>query len=461
MNKTPEAADGGLLSDLLEKVTAGKRKRSDGDETIDESQVAPPGNMQVVSKDRQWTEAERLQRGIQEPLLRTHSPGQLSFVQLCNDLNMSPPKTWDGHLLDEPHVLHRIAQDGFGKQYTMDTETKKFLLFLYGSEFKRNDPQSARIEAIAKILTPSNVPNVRGPYERLQRIVHIDSDSDVHHLGGNVKAYCREWQEIVRSWGNLPRALTVFNCAQITIVHRRQLASNCFLQAAAAAHKYLVQMGSGEDKGMLDLAKYVRNQFNSDDLEKYLLTDLGGDTRHFFLLLADLKPSQVIHLKSENIEADLLVDVTEPSPETGNLTACWKRLVEFGPAVVTHFLVAEDFRRFKQRPAGSFVLPRFSEPVTKTMEGDRHAMLLVGMHFCCIDRKWHLLLQNWWDDMQFLDVTAEYFHSTGAQLIFCTKRLTSYLPNIPTLASAYAETSIDGADVPHVGNLDVKVCQNH
>jgi hypothetical protein len=82
----------------------------------------------------------------------------------------------------------------------------------------------------------------------------------------------------------------------------------------AAGHKYLVQMGSGEDKGMLDLAKYVRNRFKSVDLEKYLLTDLGGDTRHFFTLLADLKPSQVTDVESRHIEADLLIDVTEPSP---------------------------------------------------------------------------------------------------------------------------------------------------
>jgi hypothetical protein len=58
--------------------------------------------------------------------------------------------------------------------------------------------------------------------------------------------------------------------------------------------------------------------------------------------------------------------------------------------------------------------------------------------------------------MQFVDVTAEYLHSTGSELIFCRKSLENHLPHTPTLASAYAETSVDGADVTRVGNLDAK-----
>jgi hypothetical protein len=53
-------------------------------------------------------------------------------------------------------------------------------------------------------------------------------------------------------------------------------------------------------------------------------------------------------------------------------------------------------------------------------------------------------------------VTAEYLHSTGAELIFCKKSLENHPPHTPTLASKYAETSVDGADVFRVGNLDVK-----
>jgi hypothetical protein len=448
MYKTPETADGGLLNDILVKVmiTSGKRKRAD------EKGAAGDGQETEKSGNVRWTQEEREMRGIQQP----QSLGQSSFLKLCKELNISPVKTCDGLLPEVDEVLLRIKKDGFSEQYASDAEAKKFLAFLYGREFKRDDPESARIKAINQLITPSSDPNAHGPYERLQRIIQVDSDNDLHDLGGNVESYCREWGNIVRIWGNSAHAITIFNCAKVTIVHRRQLASNCFLQAAAAGHKYLVQKGSGEDKGMLDLAKYVRNKFDSLDLEKYLLTDLGGDTLHFFTLLADLKHSEVIRVLSKNIQADLLVDVTEPSLEKGKVPACWKRLVDFGPAVVTKFFIAEDFRGYKQPSDDNFVLPQFSEPVTPTLDGGRHAMLLVGMRYSSDDMKWHLLLQNWWDHMQFVDVTAEYLHSTGAELIFCKKSLENHPPHTPTLASKYAETSVDGADVFRVGNLDVK-----
>jgi hypothetical protein len=227
MYKTPETADGGLLSDIpLENVIPGKRKRADeegaADEKKDEPKEAPSGN--VVSNLRRYTQAERETRGIQQ---LQSSTGQLSFLELCKELNISP-FTCDGLLPEEGEVLHCITQDGFSEQYESDAEAKKLLVFLYGHEFKRNGPQSARIEAIAKILTPSSDPNVRGPYERLQRTVQVDSDNDLHDLGGNVKSYCSEWQEMVRIWGSSvwgssAHAMTIFNCAPITIVHRRQL----------------------------------------------------------------------------------------------------------------------------------------------------------------------------------------------------------------------------------------------
>jgi hypothetical protein len=58
--------------------------------------------------------------------------------------------------------------------------------------------------------------------------------------------------------------------------------------------------------------------------------------------------------------------------------------------------------------------------------------------------------------VQFLDVTAEYFHSTGAELIFCTKAVNDLPPKMPKMMSSYAETSIDGADVTRIGNFEAK-----
>lgn len=84
--------------------------------------------------------------------------------------------------------------------------------------------------------------------------------------------------------------MTVFNSRDgvqqdSKIVHRRHqlVASNFFLQGAAVGYNYLIQMGSGEDQGTLDLANYVRNKLNSKDLEKYVLAHRFGRELPAFL----------------------------------------------------------------------------------------------------------------------------------------------------------------------------------
>lgn len=48
---------------------------------------------------------------------------------------MSPPKTQNGDILEEPIVLERIRNDGFTAEMNSSTEKKKLLYFLYGREY--------------------------------------------------------------------------------------------------------------------------------------------------------------------------------------------------------------------------------------------------------------------------------------------------------------------------------------
>lgn len=46
-----------------------------------------------------------------------------------------------------------------------------------------------------------------------------------------------------------------------------------------------------------------------------------------------------------------------------------------------------------------------------------HSMVLIGGRIDDNDRTW-LLLQNWWDDMQFIEVSVDYFKACKGELSF-------------------------------------------
>jgi hypothetical protein len=67
-----------------------------------------------------------------------------------------------------------------------------------------------------------------------------------------------------------------------------------------------------------------------------------------------------------------------------------------------------------------------------------HAMVLVGMRR--VDHKWRLLLQNWGYEMQFVEVSAEYFGSSGASLVWLREKQAKIPDKVPILCSVHAET---------------------
>jgi hypothetical protein len=71
-----------------------------------------------------------------------------------------------------------------------------------------------------------------------------------------------------------------------------------------------------------------------------------------------------------------------------------------------------------------------------------HGMVLVGIRH--VINEWCLLLQKWWNDMQFVEVSTEYFISSGATLVWAVKKQTKIPDTVPILRSVYAETFMEG-----------------
>jgi len=83
-------------------------------------------------------------------------------------------------------------------------------------------------------------------------------------------------------------SVNVFNVHGIEIAFRLQRSKTCFMQAPAALQCYMLQIGTREFKGMVNISKYVRTQFGSEELSKYLLEDNGGDS---FTMMKNLLPT--------------------------------------------------------------------------------------------------------------------------------------------------------------------------
>ena len=59
----------------------------------------------------------------------------------------------------------------------------------------------------------------------------------------------------------------------------------------------------------------------------------------------------------------------------------------------------------------------YDKKETKKDKEETHAMILIGTRLDERKNRW-LLLQNWWSDMELVEVSAEYFFNSHAELVF-------------------------------------------
>ncbi|GKZ00819.1 hypothetical protein MPSEU_001033600 [Mayamaea pseudoterrestris] len=157
------------------------------------------------------------------------------------------------------------------------------------------------------------------------------------------------------------------------------------------------------------------------------------------ILKHNLKVKKLLSWDSEDIRTDLIDNFTITYPEI------WSCLQACGPALVSHFAVDTNFyeSRLPQNRSDR-CLPHFSGSYNKDKHEGYHSMVLVAIKRG--ETEWTLILQNWWVEMQFLEVTAEYFVSAGAELIWVVKSQTEMPIKYPLTKAILADTQIDGCD---------------
>jgi hypothetical protein len=147
-----------------------------------------------------------------------------------------------------------------------------------------------------------------------------------------------------------------------------------------------------EDARISDLSRFVRNLYDAKHLYDYIVED-EGDTFHAVL----------------NKLLDGAYDVPE---EFGHMkfAAYVSKLNNYGPAIIKMF-VGDDFKRKNQYTYEG------QPPQCADDDKEGHAMLLVGVmkvgddDKCVEGTDLFFILQNFWQDKQFVMVRRDYFQA--------------------------------------------------
>jgi hypothetical protein len=224
-------------------------------------------------------------------------------------------------------------------------------------------------------------------------------------------------------------AFTVFAHHKITIKQRRQLSRSCFLQAPIVLQAYLINKHTQRPADMIDMSKYVRHYLPTKCLEKYLSKG-SGDSFKFL--------ASILHGKNGKFRGNAGVLSVDVPLETEDVPWLFKKLKQFGPALITNFHVEEDFIR------GTRVIFN-GEPTFETSHDSelRHAMLLVGIRMDPVTGEWRLLLQNWWRNKQFIEVSLGYMAECEAKVYFIMTPQERMMSNVEHHSQNFAESTVD------------------
>ena len=403
-------------------VESNERKRRNVDVGADEDTTTPDqpiGGTAGVGGERQ-------------AILPALTPGQARMKSECRRLNMSPPQQEDGRIADLNNIEARVFADGFG-QHLQDQDNKKILIFLYGREYHSGNDEMRR-ELVEKLVVHADG-DTRG---RLLRLLASDHDQDVAEA--RASELNDRWEQILKDYpqGN-EFSMTVFD-DKLRPSYRFQLEDgNCWLHGPGLVQSYRVNQFCGEWRGMLDLARYARRNFNAADVEDYAANKGGNSTT---TLISILDNSSVMSMPKSKIRADISKVSRDDPP------VIWSNLWTYGPALVSRFIVDENFCRGGDRNSSSNQI-RFFEGVVDVASAreqqNTHAMVLVGMRL--VQREWRFLLQNFWKHMPFLEVSGEYLVSSEASLVWVDGDQESFPDEVPTSIFRFAETCIGGIDV--------------
>ena len=329
--------------------------------------------------------------------------------------NCSPPKEKRDVKLS---VLRYDAQEQLGINYdTLEPSKQIAFAYMYGKDLHTELLKvHSDVDIVKKKLELAMDPTA-GEGKRLSAIMAKAGDTFYKTVPAGVQTFgdfldkCPQW----KCPSDNKIIINLFedaDCkATIKPFYRVQLSSLCYLHAVVLLKWYLVHIHyrNLDKHPMIDIAKYIRNEFSSEELCRHVFWEAGGSS---------------VKMVDRLIRAH---DGSEPetySYGNGHLRSVgcdrWnvfaglisEALRCYGPALVSNFTVTDTFLDLD--------ISSHSGPITEPIDNTRkHAMLLVGVRIDKDDKAW-FLLQNWWKEKQFVEVDYQWFLDSGAAITFVT-----------------------------------------
>ena len=147
-------------------------------------------------------------------------------------------------------------------------------------------------------------------------------------------------------------------------------------------------MNTRNPSNIINLAEFIRDNFDGLTLAKYIYENTGGSSKH--LLSTILQPKS----KIEALQTVAIENVIQ----------------EYGPILVSEFQVYQDFLEENR-----FLYHGDSEDSEEGSVG-MHSMLIIG--YRKENDKVYYLLQNFWEKKQFIEVDGVYLKKCGATLYY-------------------------------------------
>ena len=271
-----------------------------------------------------------------------------------------------------------------------------------------NDPDSAE--------TPMLQEHYRKCQQRLDRILSKTGDAGFDSIPAEVQTF-EEFCEIVPGWDSSETSYVFHRDCEILRGHvrilkqRAQLSGLCYIHGPDMLQHYVVSMRK-ENVGMIDITRFIRGNFSSEELEQHIFDDSGGNSH--ILLERILMPRSIIF--------------------SSRFGMYLQDLKTYGPGLVSCFEVRKDFIDKKEN--GKDACKYHGDNSDEIFVGN-HCMVLIGAR--TVESTTYYLLQNWWKSKQFVEVDEEYLKRSGATVYFVKTPQDEIPTQFPTTQSLYAE----------------------
>lgn len=149
------------------------------------------------------------------------------------------------------------------------------------------------------------------------------------------------------------------------LIIRRQNSGNCFMHGPIVWEHYMMAIFSnGKNSSSFDLGKCVGEKFTGNNLEHFLLNEIGGYSKKFLSEICNINNNDfdTFHIPNKFKYPDFYNEICEE--------LLLKILVR--PALISLFTVYEDFKTVNK-------VCDFSEPAPQDISTEKHCMVLIGM----------------------------------------------------------------------------------